>query len=396
MQHPSRDGVPPGARYVPSTTGSAAHGRRPPDLIEVVAERQMLAPSRAHGYELRLVGATVSPANVATVGAFTTCEGVGSWKRVRARLSRRAKAQRQFMVILVSQSRGVRAATMQVSHIGLRRRVRPVAIPQMRSSLARVGTVLGCVVSLALSACGGDGGPAGVTIGTRSPARSAHGSNVTVSLDYTTARSAREIGRSYVDRARVLADPVLTSGGHLRVVVSAGAGVAPAVLLDEDVPPARDLRGNARKRFLMNARAVMHELLAQALGLVHVKGGSLRDALAAMRADGSDVAGAVFHETGLLSERGGGILYVLSDGLQRDEDVDFSRTIERMPEARAIRALRRSMPSHAARVDIGIRGIGLTGNAKRVSTGRSRKLQRVWGAACKASAAKSCMVSTSV
>jgi hypothetical protein len=115
-----------------------------------------------------------------------------------------------------------------------------------------------------------------------------------------------------------------------------------------------------------------------------------------MRTDGSDVAGAVFHETELLSERGGGILYVLSDGLQRDEDVDFSRTIERMPEARAIRALRRSMPSRAARVDISIHGIGLTGNAKRVSTRRSRKLQRVWDAACKASAAKSCMVSTSV
>jgi hypothetical protein len=253
--------------------------------------------------------------------------------------------------------------------------------------------MLGCFVALTLAACGGDGDPASVT---GSTVQSAGGPNVTISLDYTTARSAAQIGRSYLEKARVLADPVLVSGGHLRVVVSAGAGVAPAVLFDEEVPPERDLRGNRRKGFLVNARAVLGELLGQALGLEPLKEGPLRGALTAMRTDGSDIAGAVFHETELLSERGGGTLHVLSDGLQRDEDVDFSQTIERIADAQAIRALKRIMPTRATGVDISMRGIGLSGNAPNVSTPRSRKLQRVWKSACDASAAKSCAVSTSV
>lgn len=268
------------------------------------------------------------------------------------------------------------------------------ALARRRRTRSILAAPLGCLGALALTACGG--GSVGAVSQKGASAQSPRGPNLTISLDHTTARSGPGIARSYAEQARVLADPILVSGGRLRVVVSAGAGVAPAVLVDMVVPPERDLRGNARKRFLMSARLDLSTRIAGALGLAPLAEGGLRAAISAMRTDGSDVAGAVFHEVELLAERGGGTVHVLSDGLERDARIDFSRTIERMPTAQAMRELKPSMPSMATSVAISMHGIGLNGHAQNVSSSRSRKLQAVWDGACQAARAKSCDVSTSV
>ena len=261
----------------------------------------------------------------------------------------------------------------------------------MLANLHRTLTTMSCLPVLALAACGSDArrDPPGV-----------HGSssvppNVTISVDYTTARSGAAIARSYAGTTRVLADQILVSGGRLRVVVSAGAGVAPAELVDEVVPFERDLRGNARKRYLVKARGALAILVDQALGIVPADNPRLQAALAAMSTDGSDVAGAVLHPTKLLTARGGGTLYVLSDGLQRGPEIDFASTIEAISEADAISKLKPLLPAAAAHVAIDIRGVGLNG-APNVSTERSSKLERVWDGACNATGSPQCSVSTDV
>ncbi len=221
--------------------------------------------------------------------------------------------------------------------------------------------------------------------------------SLTVSLDSTTVRSSRKIGADYKQATLRLADPVLHTGGHLRVVLFAGAGVAPAVLVDDDVPLVEELTGNARKRFLVSARANLGVLLDQALGLQPIASDSqLAGQLEAMPRGGSDVAGALLHEAALLEQRGGGTLHIASDGLQRSRGIDFSRTIGRMSTTEAVEALEPLMPNDATSVAVEISGAGVSGNRGQVSTERARKLNEAWTAACEAASVRTCAVTTSL
>lgn len=251
--------------------------------------------------------------------------------------------------------------------------------------------VLGLAATIAVLAAG-CGGDKAATVGTAD-----HGHNVDVAIDYTTAKSSPTIAAKFKAALGRYADPVLKGGGYLRVAIFAGAGVAPAIVIDQDVPTTEELTGNRRKRFLIAARVDLATLLDQALGLKPVPSGSpLASQLADMRGDGSDVAGAIYQETALLKQRGGGSLHVLSDGLQRSQGLDFSATIEEMSVAQAAEALKQVMPANASGVSIDIDGAGLSGNKVNVSTPRSRKLTEVWTLACRTAKAAACSVHTAI
>jgi hypothetical protein len=217
--------------------------------------------------------------------------------------------------------------------------------------------------------------------------------SVTIALDHTTAESSGKIARDYAKDARQLAEPVLVDGGHLRIVLFEGAGVAPAVLVDERVPSQADLTGNARKRYLINARNNLRTLLDAALGLGDVTpGDELAQQLDAMAGGGSDVAGSISQEVDLLRQRGGGTLELRSDGLQRSDAVDFSKTIVHDDPAEAAEALAALLPQDASGVTIAISGLGITGGE--VTTARAKKLETVWTAACEATKADACTAKT--
>jgi hypothetical protein len=260
----------------------------------------------------------------------------------------------------------------------------------------RVVVLLVGLLAMVAAGCGGAASTAGLGSGERAGG-DGDGANVTVLLDGTTARSSRKMAADLKHAALRLADPVLNTGGHLRVALFAGAGVAPAVLVDDEVARVEELMGNARKRFLISARANLAALLDQALGLQPVAPDSpLAGQLEAMPRGGSDLAGALQHEAALLQERGGGTLRGLSDGLQRSPGIDFSGTIARMSVAEAAEALAPLMPTDAASVAVEIGGVGVSGNGGQVSTERARRLTEAWTAACEAATVRTCAVRTSL
>lgn len=264
---------------------------------------------------------------------------------------------------------------------------------------ARVG-VAGLIAAAAIAGCGSAGTaatPPPATTTAPATTASSPPPNVTIALDHTTASSSTAIAGSYEAAALRSAGPILATGGHLRVVVFAGAGVAPAIVIDEDVPAEDELSGNKRKRYLIAARANLAALLKQGLSLsVPKPDPDLATSLSSMKADGSDVTGALLSEVELLKEHRGGALHVMSDGLQRDSQVDFSRTIESSTIDAAVGELAPLMPDDATGIVIAIEGVGLSGNVDNVSTRRSQKLKRVWEAACEATKANDCNVGTSV
>ena len=263
-----------------------------------------------------------------------------------------------------------------------------------------VAGLIVALASLALAGCGNDGagsataaggggGGAGVT--TTTTGAGAATDAVTVAIDRTTALSGSDIAGAYRDGAARLLDPVLVSGGHLRLVVFAGAGIAPAVLYDQAVPTEQELTGTARDRFVVAARGEIRGLLDQALGLAAVKPGSTMDvALQGLKGDGSDVAGAILGEVDELGTASGGELDVFSDGLQRSDGVDFSASIDHLAAVAAAKLLAPLMPPDAHSTALRIRGVGLSGHIVNVTTPRAAKLAAAWTQACHDMHAKAC------
>jgi hypothetical protein len=232
--------------------------------------------------------------------------------------------------------------------------------------------------ALALSACGAV------------PPRD--GDDVTVALDLTTARAGSVMARQMKAQAASAADRVLVTGGHLMIAAFAQAGVAPVVLVDEDVPGTAELSGPRRESYVAGARTSLAALLDQALGLAPVPEGSpLQEQLAALATDGSDPAGMLGTAVGELQRRGGGSVVMVGDGMQRSRGVDFAAGLMRHSVGESVAALRPLLPSDAGRVSIALIGIGNTGG-RATRTERSLKAVQVWKRACATTQAKHCVV----
>jgi hypothetical protein len=259
--------------------------------------------------------------------------------------------------------------------------------------------VLGGVLALALSGCGGGDAPCaakpGDAPGTVSAPDDCAVSSV-VAVDATGAIQDRTLAADVSSAALRAAEHTITAGGHLRVVVFAGDANAVEVIYDDDVPTIEEQDETRRGPLEQSLRAALGTTLDAALGVNR----SDRELTARVRelAHGgtSDIARAVRNALRVLPQRDGAkAMTLVSDGAQASDQLMLARRIAAGDSSTTLGDELGELLGRANDVDV-LQVVGLGRLPRRVnqSARRTDELVEIWLAACKRTGAGNCATTT--
>lgn len=208
-----------------------------------------------------------------------------------------------------------------------------------------------------------------------------------------------ELAAAYRAAALRVAEPTIEHGGRLYVSAFGDAAAASALVLDTTVPTLAQKDELQRVEDEDIARAELANGLDAALGLSDAAPQVVERLSAAKEADlGRAMRAAVrivrpVVRDGQRDARKGtdaraAIIAVLSSGLNETDGLRLERQLGRVSDARLARGLR-ALVGPAQGIDLQLLGFGRGGDPERTD-----RLIRVWRRACRATAAKSCSISS--